>query len=191
MKKNLYENIQINNIIIEPIEVDEDGYEYWSNFYLYLKNKNNSKILICGATAILDYDENSLEFQWEPDGEPTYVPYGNASVLYDSGEGSLESVDTSQALDFKEINLYSINDTNNPDEWEEEPLGQDDIILMLEDMGISIDEFEDVIKVIKERTIEMADKSIQDYYDDPDNWPEKPEDDGPDYDPYDYYHDNI
>lgn len=189
MKKNLYEDIQINNIIIEPIEVDDNGYEYWSNFYLYLKNKNNSKNLICGATAVLDYDENYLEFQWAPDGDPTYVPYGNASVLYDSGEGGLESVDTSQALDFKEIDLYPINDANHPGNWEDEPLGQDDIILMLEDIGISIDEFEDVIKVIKQRTIEMADKSIQDYYDKPSNWPEKPEDDGPDYDPYDYYHD--
>ena len=35
----------------------------------------------------------AFEVEWEDDGEPTYVPYGSTRVLYDSGEGGIDSID--------------------------------------------------------------------------------------------------
>ena len=48
-------------------------------------------------------DEHEVEFRanfditfevtWESDSEPTYVPYGSTSVLYDSGEGGIDHIE--------------------------------------------------------------------------------------------------
>jgi hypothetical protein len=35
----------------------------------------------------------SYEIEWEPDSDPTYVPYGSRMVLFDKGEGGIEDVD--------------------------------------------------------------------------------------------------
>ncbi len=54
-----------------------------------------------GVTVNLDmiWGHDDFEFEWEPDGEATYVPYGETSVLYDSGEGGLASVEVSADVD--------------------------------------------------------------------------------------------
>ena len=35
----------------------------------------------------------TFEVTWESDSEPTYVPYGSTSVLYDSGEGGIDHIE--------------------------------------------------------------------------------------------------
>jgi hypothetical protein len=35
----------------------------------------------------------TFEVSWEEDGEPTYVPYGSTSVMYDSGEGGIDHIE--------------------------------------------------------------------------------------------------
>lgn len=37
----------------------------------------------------------SVDVAWEPDGEPTYVPYGDRQVLFDDGLGGVDSVSVS------------------------------------------------------------------------------------------------
>lgn len=37
----------------------------------------------------------SIDVVWEPDGEPTYVPYGDRQVMYDDGRGGVDSVSAS------------------------------------------------------------------------------------------------
>lgn len=34
----------------------------------------------------------SVDVVWEPDGDPTYVPYGDRQVLFDDGKGGVDSV---------------------------------------------------------------------------------------------------
>lgn len=44
------------------------------------------------VNAYTDFDRNDFDFEYEPDGAATYVPYGEQSVMYDDGKGSLDKV---------------------------------------------------------------------------------------------------
>lgn len=184
MNRKFYEKITTEHMIIEPSSIDSEGKSYWIDFYVDLKTETHDAMSVCGATVFVNYDEDYLRFEWEPDREPTYVPYGNTYVLYDSGEGGLESVDTSDALEIEEVQIRSIDDLDQAYDWGSTPMGQDDIILMLEDIGVSMQEFEEVLNSMKKRALEMVNEQIEEFYEDPCNWPSKPKDEGPDYDPY-------
>lgn len=111
----------------------------------------------------VDWDEDAVDITWEPDGEPTYVPYGSTWALYDSGEGGLESVDASGASFVADHYLLSYNNLDN-DLFEEEVL---EILQCSEaDLKSIIDEAAKVV----ERNIDVYLEEW--YYNNP---PEKPE----------------
>ena len=87
-------------------------------------------------------DEHEVEFDahidvtfeviWEEDGEPTYVPYGSTSVMYDSGEGG---------IDYIEIIDIDID----VDNWIDVTDGDEDGVQLTDDeveqlFGISVDD---------------------------------------------------
>lgn len=67
----------------------------------------------------------SVEVEWEPDGEPTYVPYGDQSVLYDDGRGGLDSVGVGEG-DIDEIRWTDERGGDLDDEQVKELLRTDD-----------------------------------------------------------------
>lgn len=114
------------------------------------------------------WDSANIEFNWESDGAATYVPYGEQSVLYDDGKGGLDSVDVSGIADIYSYD-YKYNDKIITEEQAIELLG-----CSQEDFNEAVTELCKIVPLITENLIE-------DYYDDPWNWPER-EDDEPDYD---------
>ena len=126
-----------------------------------------------GVTVNLDiiWNRDNFEFEWEADGEPTYVPYGSTSVMYDSGKGGLASVEV-QA----EVDDYQFLDLEDPDI--DSPLTKEQV---LEILGCSEEDLADLMKEIEVLAVYYAEADLEEYYDDSDNWPEKPEYE-PDYD---------
>ena len=53
----------------------------------------------------LEYNDvlQNAEFEWEPDGPATYVPYGSQRVLFDDGKGGVESVDIGELEPDEEV----------------------------------------------------------------------------------------
>lgn len=115
------------------------------------------------------WDSDSIEFDWEPDGPATYVPYGEQSVLYDSGEGGLESVDASNAVDCEDYKFVDSDD-------EEVELSREQVIEVL---GCTEEELDDIIARLTELVIHNVAVNLEEWYED--NPPEKPEYE-PDYD---------
>ena len=126
-----------------------------------------------GVTVNLDmiWSHDDFEFEWEADGEPTYVPYGSTSVLYDSGEGGLESVEVSA-----EVDDYQFLDFEDPDI--DSPLTKEQV---LEILGCSEEDLIDIMKEVEALAVSCTELELEEYYDDSDHWPEKPEYE-PDYD---------
>ena len=60
-------------------------------------------------------DIDSVEIDYEPEGPATYVPYGAQSVIYDDGSARINSIDTSNAVNFEEYTIYTKNDPKDPD----------------------------------------------------------------------------
>lgn len=83
---------------VEGIDVEVDDYDVrdHTNEYIeaeahgYIDAKSLSEFIIFTA----DYSAN-VEVEWEPDGDPTYVPYGDRQVLFDDGKGGIDSVSVS------------------------------------------------------------------------------------------------
>lgn len=120
-----------------------------------------------GVTVDLDmtWDHDDFEFGWEPDGEPTYVPYGDASVLYDGGEGGLESVEVDA-----DVEDYQFLDYEKPDP--DKPMTKE---RALEILRCSEEDLDDLMEEIEAFAINHAKADLEEYYEDPNNWPEKPE----------------
>lgn len=86
-------------------------------------------------------DEHEVEFDaridvtfeviWEEDSEPTYVPYGSTSVMYDSGEGGIDHIEIID-IDIDVDNWIDV--TDDPDGVE---LTDDEVEQLF---GMSIDE---------------------------------------------------
>ncbi len=125
-----------------------------------------------GVTVNLDmiWGHDDFEFEWEPDGEATYVPYGETSVLYDSGEGGLASVEVSADVDD-----YQFLDFEDPDRQ----LTKEQA---LEILGCSEEDLDDLMKEVEALAVSHAEAALEEYYEDSDNWPERPEPEEPDYD---------
>lgn len=164
-----------NKLIKNNLEYDlsdSDIYGSNDNGYVYVdiyKQDNNE----VGVSVFFEvsWDSSNFEFYWEPDGEPTYVPYGDTSVMYDSGEGGLESVDVYADWD----NYYFIELGESSDGTK---LTKEQVLQIL---GCSEEELDLLMKEIADKVISHAEESLIDYYEDPDNWPDKPEYE-PDYD---------
>ena len=129
----------------------------------------------------VEWNEDVIDFTWEPDGEPTYVPYGSTSVIYDSGEGGLESVDASGASFVDDHGFVSYD---NPDIT----LREEEVLELLQCSEADLNSLVDEASSHVERNVDVYLEEW--YYDNP---PEKPEYE-PDYDDwydYDRYDENI
>ncbi len=128
-------------------------------------------------TVYIDYivcvDKQEIDFVWEADGEPTYVPYGNQSVLYDDGSGG---------PDYAEIgNCCSIDDFEIKDhEYSDLSINK-----ACEKINCSVPDLTNMIEALKPLVIYEMHDYLENYFSDYDNWPEREEDE-PDYDPYDW-----
>lgn len=115
------------------------------------------------------WDNDNIEFEWEPDGEPTYVDYGSQSVLYDSGEGGLESVNASGVVDCEDFKFVDADD-------EEVELSREAVVKML---GCSEAELDAVIVELTKLVCYNVEVDLEEYF--MENQPDKPEYE-PDYD---------
>lgn len=116
-----------------------------------------------------DVLENA-EFEWEADGQPTYVPYGEQSVLLDDGKGDVESVDIGEL---------------EPDEEFYETL--DEVVLSKEDVLNILKIDEEQLTKLEKAARKIASKYLKPIIeehvkDDASFWPDKD-----DYDPRDDY----
>lgn len=76
-------------IDVDDYDIDEFSSEWINGWISGTVDKKDSEY-------ILGYKADcygSVEVDWEADGSPTYVPYGNQSVLYDDGRGGIDSVE--------------------------------------------------------------------------------------------------
>lgn len=120
----------------------------------------------------VNWDNDTIDFIWEPDGEATYVDYGSQSVMYDSGEGG---------PDYIELDNLSIGCENwsyiNYEDYETE-ITREQVIEML---GCSDSDLLEIVDEVKPLIFEAVKAEIEKYYEDYSNWPDKPEYE-PDYD---------
>lgn len=160
-----------NNLKYELVDSDIWGGDDAGCVYVDIYKQDNKDV---GVTAFFEvsWDSDNFEFHWEPDGEPTYVPYGDTSVEYDNGEGGLESVDVYADCD----NYYFIELGNSAEEGID--LSKEQVLQIL---GCSEEELDHLMQEIEAKVISHAEDLLLDYYEDPDHWPEKPEYE-PDYD---------
>lgn len=71
----------VDSLSNEEIEIDANGLidAPFLSEYVYFEAKYSA----------------AVEVEWEEDGEPTYVPYGDRQVMYDDGRGGIDSVSVS------------------------------------------------------------------------------------------------
>ena len=117
----------------------------------------------------VSWDNDNIEFDWEADGEPTYVDYGSQSVLYDNGEGGLESVNASGVVDCEDFKFVDADD-------EEVELSRE---LVVEMLGCSEADLDEIIAELTKLVCYNVEVDLEEYF--IDNQPEKPEYE-PDYD---------
>lgn len=144
---------------------DSDVYGGNDNGFVYVNiyKQDNRDV---GITAFfeLSWDRDNFEFEWEADGEPTYVPYGNTSVMYDDGRGGLDYVVAYAECDdyyFIELDVSAEDGTK---------LTKEQVSQIL---GCSEEELDRLMVEIEEKVISYAEDQLVDYYKDSDNWPDR------------------
>ena len=164
-------NLSKNNFKYDIVDADVWGGDDAGWVYVDIYKQDNPDV---GITVFFEvsWESDSFEFEWEPDGEPTYVPYGNTSVMYDDGRGGLESVEVYADCD----DYHFIELETNMDEGTD--LTREQVLQIL---GCSEEELRRLIKEIEEKVVDHTKDLLVDYYSDPDHWPDKPEYE-PDYD---------
>ena len=171
MIKHLLEEDLLENEIPanQDLEFQFDDYDLSTDggkVYFSIWNSDDpSKVVL--VTVEVSCDTDSVNFDWEPDGAPTYVPYGEGSVLYDNGEGGLDSVDASNSCSSDDITYQNES---------EEDITEEQALDILECSKEELDRCVNLLKVAAES---QAAEWLEDYY--LDNPPEKPEYE-PDYD---------
>lgn len=106
----------------------------------------------------------SVDVAWEPDGEPTYVPYGDGQALFDDGRGGVDSVSVRDG---------SLDEVRWSDEDGKE-LSDDQVKSLLE---VDDDGFNGLLDEILSDTGPSAHVEAEAYAD----RLERPEPEGPDY----------
>lgn len=112
------------------------------------------------------WDNESIDFFWEPDGEATFVDYGSQSVMYDSGEGGPDHIE----LDNFEVGCEDWKYVD--DEDLETELTGEQVAKMLE---CSETDLLEIIEEVKPLLNEAIKAEVERYYEDHSNWPDKDE----------------
>lgn len=73
-----------------------------------IMNESLGKSVYCTFETVCN--KSDIEFEYEPDGPATYVPYGETNVLYDNGRGSLIKVDATDAVEAEFVGLTTDDD---------------------------------------------------------------------------------
>lgn len=113
------------------------------------------------------WDKKTVDFFWEPDGQPTFVDYGSQSVLYDSGEGGPDHIELDNFVVFCDDWKY-VDD----DEDLETELTDEQVAKMLE---CSETDLLEIIEEVKPLLNEAIKAEVERYYEDHSNWPDKDE----------------
>ncbi len=80
-------NTDLFNFTVDDVDIDIfDRREFCADILGTVEKKD-----IGWVSYNLGYDSD-IDIEWEEDGAPTYVPYGDDYVLYDDGKGGIDSV---------------------------------------------------------------------------------------------------
>lgn len=163
--KELNEDLLLKEVSTDYTDSEFNFERGWATFLL-LDSSDDKPLYI---QVDLTCEISDVDVEWEPDGEPTYVPYGEQSVMYDDGKGGVESIDASNAISADGYKL--VDEDNNEYSFEN----------VCEMLRCEPNALTDEIQHVKDLAVEYYIDYIEDSYE-----PERPEDNEPDYDPYDY-----
>lgn len=158
---------EIDGIVVDINEYDLDLRDDKITAYMNMWISDDQEVWL--RFEYNDVLENA-EFDWEADGQPTYVPQGEQSVLYDDGKGGVESVDVGEL---------------EPDEEFYETL--DETVLSREEVLNILKIDEEQLTKLEKAARKIASKYLkpiieEELKDDSDFWPDED-----DYDPRDDY----
>lgn len=113
------------------------------------------------------WDNKSIDFFWEPDGEATFVDYGSQSVMYDSGEGGPDHIE----LDNFEVGCEDWTYIDYDDYNYETKLTREQV---LDKLGCSDSDLSEIVNEVQPLIFEAIKAEVERYYEDHSNWPDKP-----------------
>lgn len=106
--KNKLEDISCEDFetVDHTFDGDSDGWELNVSGCIYHKDYKKYPFVQIFVTADVSGCVN-CEGSWEEDGSPTYVPYGEGSVMLDDGKGSFEVESIDADVNIEHISFYS------------------------------------------------------------------------------------
>lgn len=171
-EENITEAIKVpEKIDVEVVshELDLNGGKVYAGIF----NKEEKQYV--HVEAKVEIDESKIEFVWEEDRSPTYVPYGERSVLFSSGNRELEEIHIEDAVKIIDDEMIFFN----PDD--DKYLNEEEVEELLK---INKDEYKAIIDDLKLLIQEDTEEFIVEYYEN--NPPEREDYDSSD-DEYDNY----
>lgn len=162
-------NEEQSKVIVDGITIDvvDTDINVRATTYVYIDLTRDGKIFVSyrlGHTDILD----NAEFEWEPDGEPTYVPYGEQDVLYDTGEGGVESVNVGTLEPDEEVYQLDENDV--------------DRATVLQVLGLTEEQLNKIEAIATKLAGTYLKKYVEEYLvDEPMYWPDRKSEDDRDW----------
>ena len=93
--ENLSEDINSN---LEYFVGDRDLDRYGGSVYAEIWSKQNEKDYSKHVFLDVRVSTDDVDIIYEPDGDPTFVPYGEGSVLLDSGKGGIDSINVGDCV---------------------------------------------------------------------------------------------
>ena len=97
--------VVVNGLVFEVSDIDVDLREEDAVVACNISKVDNNGAetdLRIWAIYKATYDSDNFDYIWEEDGDATYAPWGEQSVMYDDGSGSLDRVKDIEAnLDFE------------------------------------------------------------------------------------------
>lgn len=134
----------------EHLETTFDDYSSKELVVSYLLNDK------LGVEIRLDYDILCMNIYYEPDSCPTYVPYGEQSVLLDDGKGDICEIETDGCCRAIKTTYYDREFENQLTE-----LSEKDIIKY---SGLSEEEFKKDIEELERLAEKEGDTFLRNYY---------------------------
>lgn len=106
--KNKLEDLNYEDFeaVDNTLDGDSDGWELSVSGSIYHKDyKKYPSVQVFVAADVCGCV--NCEGSWEEDGSPTYVPYGEGSVMLDDGKGSFEIESIDADVDIEHISFYT------------------------------------------------------------------------------------